>query len=193
MARDHSSHPALIPKILHAALAVALVVLWATPAKANPIIPPVAVIWPAAWVLLIPVILIEAAVAVPTLGLRYGAGLRMSGAANLISTLFGVPLATCAIPYDWFAGRSFLAACVILFAPLFAVSVASEALIARRFLEDSRRRLAWRWAVAANGLTYVLILAALASLETVHRSDDRNHVGPSLTGSYAPTRPTPTG
>jgi hypothetical protein len=52
----------------------------------------IVVVWPASIALLVPVILIEAAVAVRILKLGPWDSLKLSGAANAASTLLGVPL-----------------------------------------------------------------------------------------------------
>jgi hypothetical protein len=63
------------------------------PALADVGIPAGAVFWPASWLLLIPVVLIEAGIARRILGLRFSQCLKVSLKANLWSTLAGVPLA----------------------------------------------------------------------------------------------------
>src|SRR5262245_35034049 len=47
---------------------------------------------------------------------------------------------------------------------LYFLSVVTEAWAIRRFLDESRRQKAWRWAWLANGVTYGLIATSLAAL-----------------------------
>ncbi len=49
-------------------------------------------VWPASWVLYIPIALVEAAVARRHLGLSWRRALKVATAANLVSTLVGIPL-----------------------------------------------------------------------------------------------------
>src|SRR5437870_2145184 len=89
-------------------MAAALVFfLWPSTAWANPIIHPIAFVWPAAWILLVPVVFIEAAVAVRVLGVSYRVGVWLSFWANLLSTVLGVPIGTCFNPVPFmFVGES---------------------------------------------------------------------------------------
>ena len=66
--------------------------LWPTPALADTGIPMLALVWPASWGLLVPIVLAEALVAVRVLGLSFGRSLKLAGVANLVSTLVGIPL-----------------------------------------------------------------------------------------------------
>lgn len=68
-------------------------VLMPTPARADAVIPVGVAVWPLAWILFFPVVLVEAAVARRVLGLRYSEGVKLSLKANAWSTAFGVPLA----------------------------------------------------------------------------------------------------
>jgi hypothetical protein len=56
--------------LLRIEMIVAGSVVFLVPATAwaNPIVPPIVVVWPAAWILFVPVVLIEAATAVRVLG-----------------------------------------------------------------------------------------------------------------------------
>lgn len=142
-----------------------LPLLWPSTASANPIIHPIAVIWPFAWLALVPVVLVEAAVARHVLGWNYGRSLRMAGAANLLSTLVGVPVGTCLNPFLLMTGFSARWLLLMLVLPLYGVSVACEAFVADKFLElDVSRCPIWRWALVANGISY-LIIVALVILE----------------------------
>lgn len=62
------------------------------PARADSFIPTLCLLWPAAWLVLIPVILVEAYVAVRVLGLSYSNAFKAVGSANLRSTLVGIPV-----------------------------------------------------------------------------------------------------
>lgn len=66
--------------------------LAAPPAHANMGIPMLAVVWPVMWILLVPIILMEAAVGTKLLHLEFIHALRIAAIANLISTLIGVPV-----------------------------------------------------------------------------------------------------
>jgi hypothetical protein len=137
-------------------------------AWANPIIHPIAFVWPAAWIVLVPVVFIEAAVAVRVLGVSYRAGVWLSFWANLFSTLLGVPIGTCFNPVplmfidldnpSWASGLLFF---VSLLLPLYLLSVVTEAWVARRFVDASQRPNVWRWSWLANLVTYALISAGL--------------------------------
>jgi hypothetical protein len=61
-------------------------------ARADAGIPMLLFVWPAAWILLVPVILIEALVARRVLALPFRRSLRISTVANLWSTFLGIPL-----------------------------------------------------------------------------------------------------
>jgi len=154
--------------------------LWPSTAWANPIVHPIAFVWPAAWILLVPVVLIEAAVAVRVLKLSIRASLWLSLWANLLSTALGVPIGTCLNPIPLiflleFGTKSaagiwlFLASLLLT---LYLLSVVAEAWVARRLVDESRRQKAWRWAWLANLVTYALIsagLIALALIDWLHR------------------------
>jgi len=61
-------------------------------ASANVGVPMLAVVWPASWWLLVPVILLESLVAVRLLRVGFVRGARVVGIANLLSTLAGIPI-----------------------------------------------------------------------------------------------------
>jgi hypothetical protein len=140
-------------------------------AWANPIIPPIAFVWPAAWILLVPVVVIEAAFAVRILGVMFGSGMRLAFWANLWSTALSVPIGTCfnPIPLMLLRGEnSGVAGDLVFFAslilPLYALSVIAEYWVVRRLIDQSLRKKAWRWAWLANGVTYSLIAAGLLTI-----------------------------
>jgi hypothetical protein len=87
-------------------IAGALWLLSAAPASANFVVPLLYLVWPAAWVLLLPIILLEARAAVRVLRLPFRAGLKVAAGANLVSTALGVPVcwflvADAGFPTDW--------------------------------------------------------------------------------------------
>jgi hypothetical protein len=67
-------------------------VLLADPASADAGVPMLVLIWPAFWLLLAPIVLIEAVVACRRLALPMKQALKASLAANATSTLIGVPV-----------------------------------------------------------------------------------------------------
>ncbi len=147
--------------------------VWPSTAWANPIIHPIALVWPAAWIILVPVVLIEAIVAIPVLGVTFLRGLWLSFVANLLSTAIGVPIGTCLNPLPLmfiggFAEASshvskltFLASLLI---PLYLLSVLAEGWAAGRLVDRSLRKRVWRWSWLANGVTYGFISAGLMTL-----------------------------
>jgi hypothetical protein len=148
------------------ALAGSLVFLWPSTALADAIIHPIVVIWPVAWLALLPVVLVEAGVARRILGWSSGRAFRMATVANLFSTLIGVPVGTCLNPLPLLGYAEKLWFLPAMALPLYGVSVVSESLVACQFMEPNvPRRMAWRWAIVANAVSYLFILAALALLE----------------------------
>jgi len=61
-------------------------------AYADAGVPMLAAVWPASWVLLIPIIVVEGWVARKLVGLTFKQGLMASAAANAFSTFVGLPL-----------------------------------------------------------------------------------------------------
>jgi hypothetical protein len=76
-----------------------LVLLLATPtaAHANVGIPMLAYAWPAAWVVLLPVIALEALVARRIFRSDWPSSFKVAGLSNFISTLAGIPIAWVAV------------------------------------------------------------------------------------------------
>ncbi|CAN5251624.1 hypothetical protein BH11CYA1_BH11CYA1_39210 [soil metagenome] len=62
------------------------------PASADAGLPTIIAIWPMAWILLIVIIPLEAKVAQKVIGIPFSKGLEISGRANFVSTLAGVPI-----------------------------------------------------------------------------------------------------
>ena len=159
------------PPWIELTVACLIFVLAPSTASANPLIPPIVVVWPATWILLVPVVLIEAAFAVRIFSVSYGAGLRLAFWANLWSTALGVPIGTCFNPIPLMIPREEnggLAGDLLFFAslvlPLYFVSVIAEYWVVRRLIDQPRGRKIWRWAWLANGVTYSLIAAGLLAL-----------------------------
>ncbi len=91
--RKHNLLAARLPYLwLSAVVAFGLTVFPST-AFANVGLPMLALAWPTAWVAILPVCMVEGAFARRMLNLPTGQALKVSFVANLISTLFGVPLA----------------------------------------------------------------------------------------------------
>jgi HEAT repeat protein len=72
--------------------ALAIMLIAATPAQANAGIPMLLLVWPAMWLLLLPIIVLEAAVATKILHIDFMQGVQIAGVANLVSTLVGIPI-----------------------------------------------------------------------------------------------------
>jgi hypothetical protein len=70
------------------------IVLMATPyaARADAGVPMLALVWPASWMLFIPIVAIEAWIARKVVGLTVKRCILASTAANAVSTLVGIPL-----------------------------------------------------------------------------------------------------
>jgi hypothetical protein len=167
-----------------------LAALMATPlsARADVGIPVAVVFWPATWVLLLPVVVIEAFVARRILGLSLRQGLKLSLKANAWSTLAGVPLA-CLLMLKpglvagrvgagragwlaWLSG-SFLGSAVwldgtpdwalfagpaLLCVPCYFLSVWIETWSAETTVPRADAR---KWAVTANRMTYGVLFGLL--------------------------------
>lgn len=73
-------------------LLLALSLFLAPPAFADIGVPMLGVIWPAAWLLLIVIIPLEAAVPIRSPKISYRQRLKAAAAANLVSTFAGIPL-----------------------------------------------------------------------------------------------------
>ena len=72
--------------------ALAIMLIAATPAQANAGIPMLLLVWPAMWLLLLPIIVLEAAAATKILHVDFLQGVQIAGVANLVSTLVGIPI-----------------------------------------------------------------------------------------------------
>jgi hypothetical protein len=154
-------------------MAVLALLLWPATARADAIFPPIVFVWPSAWALLVPMVLIEAIIAVRVIGVRFAQGVWLSFLANLVSTAIGVPIGTCANPFPLMMiahGKgnglvSELSLFASLLPPLYLVSVITEGWVACRYLGDpTQRQKAWRWAWLANLATYGLISFGLLAI-----------------------------
>jgi hypothetical protein len=63
-----------------------------SPASANVGVPMLAVVWPVAWVLFVPIVLVEAWIAARILALGWRRCVSMALKANAFSTLIGIPV-----------------------------------------------------------------------------------------------------
>lgn len=90
-APNAGEEPAALLAFLMAALAV---VVLASPsaAQADAGVPMLALVWPASWILFIPVVAIEAWVATRIVGMPFRRSVVATTAANATSTLVGIPL-----------------------------------------------------------------------------------------------------
>jgi len=164
-------------------LVCALVLVFAAePAHANIGIPMIMLMWPAAWLLLVAIVPIEALVARRVLG--RGREWRVSAVANLVSTAVGIPIAWLTLvliqmvvapgnygvstapaklvsavvqsawllPYDAHLHWMVPAAAATLCVPFYFASVLCEYLVARRFYAKEDYPKVRRWAWLANGL-----------------------------------------
>jgi hypothetical protein len=158
------------------AVIAAVILLWPSSTRADTILHPIAFVWPAAWLLFIPLVLIEAAIAVRIVGIGHSKGFWVSLWANMLSTLVGVPIGTCFNPvplmFMWGSTPKGIASQLLfwtsLLFPLYLVSVIVEAWVAWRFLDESHGQKAWRWAWLGNLATYALISAGLAVTQMIY-------------------------
>jgi hypothetical protein len=90
MLRPHNPIRRLAATI--ALLAGAAILLWPKIALANAGIPMLLLAWPASWIVFVPVVLVEAAVARRVLSLPTRDAIKLSLVANAWSTLAGIPI-----------------------------------------------------------------------------------------------------
>jgi hypothetical protein len=176
-------------RLLRTGFVGGLLVAMPSPALANVGIPMLAYAWPVAWLLLIPVILLEALVARRILRAGWSSALKITGLSNFVSTLIGIPLAWAAVlligtvvhgvvprPLDRWAITPFYAAWLpplserhpwlfpasgaLLCIPFLFASVWIERIVAQRFAGFQPTDIrCWAW--RANLLSYSLIAAGL--------------------------------
>ena len=146
-------------------LALAAVLSAPAPAWADAGVPMLVLLWPAAWALLVPVVLLEAEVARRRLALTYRDGLRVAGVANAVSTFAVTVQSPWLIPYEADLGWMIPVAALVLCVPFFFMSVFVEAFIARRLLASHApahvRSWSWRANLASYGAIVALGAAAL--------------------------------
>ena len=65
-------------------------------AQADIGLPMLAIVWPGSWILILPIIILEALIAKRILNSNWGLAFKISGAANAVSTIVGIPI-------TWFA------------------------------------------------------------------------------------------
>jgi hypothetical protein len=128
-------------------------------------VPTIAIVWPIAWIALVPVVIVEAAFACRVLNWSFSRAFWMSLVANFISTLVGLPIGSCLNPLPLLGlfNRWFYLPGIVI--SLYGVSVVCEALVAGKF-EDLyvSRRSVWRWSLFANATSYGLIFTVLLAL-----------------------------
>ena len=73
---------------------ISALALFLTPnyACADMGLPMLAVVWPGAWILLLPIIILEATIARRVLDINWKRSLKISAAANVASTIAGIPI-----------------------------------------------------------------------------------------------------
>jgi hypothetical protein len=159
-----------------------------------PLLPMIVLVWPAAGLLLLPIILIEALVARRVLRLSFRAAFRIAGLANLASTAVGIPLTwlvvlllqlgamlamknSAAPALGWLimgvlpaligpprTMMGVVCPILVLCVPFFFTSVWIEARFAKWLLPADRDADARCWSWQANLLSYALILLLVTSL-----------------------------
>ncbi len=125
---------------------LSLIAFWPATASANAVFTPSIMIFPTAWYLLPWIIVMEAWVGIVVVGWGVGRSFLISLAANLLSSLVGLPVAS----LDIIALKDFefrLWYFPALVVPLFLASVLVEGYIATMFTGIDRPiRPIWRWA-----------------------------------------------
>lgn len=162
---------------------------------ANAGIPMLEVIWPAAWLSLAPVIVIEGLLARRMLGIPARRAIGAAAVANLVSTFVGIPLvwgvlatievmhfgtgegmgttglqvyavtvqAPWLVPYMEHLAWMVPVATIVLAPVFYVASVLVEHAVCRFWFGAIPARRRWRWALAANGISYAaLTIVALA-------------------------------
>ncbi|WP_437630374.1 hypothetical protein [Sorangium sp. So ce854] len=192
------------------------ILLWPKAALANAGIPMIFLVWPASWIVFVPVVLVEAAVARRVLRLPTREAIVLSLAANAWSTLAGIPVTWALLTVIEMAlGPTLLttlpelrAAPAWLLIPLYApwlppvkerwIGFAAAAFLCVPFFfasvwieaRSAGRRVpaadALRWAKRANVATYGFFLVALALAALVARM-----TAPARTDGAATQAPRP--
>lgn len=81
-----------IPALRRMLVAVVLLIVFCPRASADMGVPMLGLMWPAAWLLLVPIVLLEAWVAVRVLAVPFREGFELAGGSNLFSTALGIPV-----------------------------------------------------------------------------------------------------
>lgn len=186
------------PHLLLCSVLATLVVVWPNYARADAGVPMLALVWPSAWALFVPVCLIEALVARRLLVLPFLQSAKLSFFANAWSTLVGIPLTWLAlvlVEVAAGAASSYLQPkpghASLLLSPIFAPWLgpgarswhvfAAAAFLCVPFMLVSIRVERWsaakriphedarRWAYIANLATYLPIVAILVALAVYSR------------------------
>jgi hypothetical protein len=170
-----------------------IMLLIPSPACADAGLPMVAVFLPSAWLLLIPIILIESWYGTARCRVPFKRSLLAQTAANALSTIIGLPitwgivllsgvlvlgpviqrvpwLAIPLFPLELLAGSAWLGPGVgdhwwsvplsvgLLCVPFFAMSVAAEGFVVRRFFPTMTREVIRHWVLRSNLITYALLI-----------------------------------
>jgi hypothetical protein len=167
--------------------------LWPAAARADTGIPMLVLVWPSAWALFIPVVLVETYVAKRLLGLPLAESAKLSFVANAWSTFVGIPLGWLGLLFIELVGglgvsllKPDFTGAWLLLSPLFAAWLgpttrswhvyAAAACLCIPFMLVSIRVERWsaqkrissdqarRWARTANLVTYVPIICTLVWL-----------------------------
>jgi len=171
--------------------------LFPLPASADVGIPMLALVWPASWALLLPVIVLEGLLARKVLQQSWSKSFWIAAAGNGASTLVGIPSSWAAVlmlgnVFIWLgeaAGVSghvpiglifyvawlppgvqpwhFIAAAAILCVPFFFVSYGVEYSVAKRLLPHVSPKTVKRWSLLANGVTYGIIFVLLVVMAVI--------------------------
>ena len=166
-------------------------------------IPMLALAWPVAWCLLPAVILSEAYFARRELGLAWGASVRLSAIANLISTFAGIPLILALVvvvgstadalnlqshvwrvllfPFESLRTKPtglnpfwpMYLSCAVLCVPFCAISIWLETRVGMRRLGTERAPAIRRWSFRANAASYAVIISALLVLASLDAARTR--------------------
>jgi hypothetical protein len=180
------------PRVLAAVALAAFVVAWPAPAWADAGIPMLALVWPLSWLAFLPVVLIEAYVAVRMFGLAFPDTFKLALKANAWSTLAGIPATWFLLllieivigdlfghllwesnPMIGWALTPLMLAWIGSSGPSWTLFATAAGLCVPFYFmsvwveaRSARKRLgiadAWRWARLANAVTYGLCILVLA-------------------------------
>lgn len=147
------------------------------PIIANIGLPTVALYLPAAWLALLPIILIESGYGARRYHLSFRRAFLAQATANCLSTVVGIPLTWIVlvlIQYVTLPGGvgpawllpeasrwTIAAAIAVLTVVFYFMSVATEGFVVARFFREVPRTTIRRWMIQANGITYALLMALI--------------------------------